>query len=343
MYYRWKKDIASKAKEVSEMAMRIWESKTCVRFREVTGKHASGAQAHPVNMGSDKKGCNAHAGYHGASWQSYNLGEGCHHVGTALHELGHVLGLSHEHERYDRDEYVETSLPNVQKDFQRWFGVNPWRSGVAKKLPYDLSSIMHYDAWAFAAEKDYNDPSKASIRVKKKDLWGNCKIGQRSQLSIGDLLTVKAIYGCEEPFCTDLRADCPGFKDRGLCPGGGGDQKHKAFMAKHCRATCGICACQDKSADCARHAARRMCPGQAGGTAENREWMRQNCAKSCGICGPSDISCQDKPCIEGWPGCMKCERYAKTKSSTGMMYCDYQMIQRSCPRSCGTCPAQVYC
>jgi hypothetical protein len=34
---------------------------------------------------------------------------------TAIHELGHVLGMAHEHNRPDRDEYLVIDLNNVEE------------------------------------------------------------------------------------------------------------------------------------------------------------------------------------------------------------------------------------
>lgn len=346
VYYKWKPNINAKAKQVTQEAMQIWSARSCVRFEEVqTTCRGNRPQCNPVNMGSDKEGCNAHAGYYGQSWQGFNLGEGCHYLGTALHELGHTLGLSHEHERFDRDKYVETVLQNIPATWQRWFKVNPWRTEEAKKLPYDLSSIMHYDAWAFAINHQYTDPTTASIKVKAKDVWGNCKIGQRVQLSVGDILTVGTLYGCADDFCADRNADCASFKERDMCPGGsGGSEGNREWMKIHCPSTCGVCTCTDKSADrCEGLVDRGFCPHHGGGTEGNREWMRQNCAKSCGICGPTDTTCKDEPFIKGWGERHKCDRYVGKSDPSGRPYCDYQLIQGSCPRGCGACPSQPFC
>lgn len=345
VYFRWKPDIDPAAKQVTEEAMQIWSAKSCVRFEEVHETcSGSRSRCHPVTMGSDKEGCNAHAGYYGQPWQSYNLGTGCHYVGTALHELGHVLGLSHEHERFDRDNYVETVLENVPDTWRRWFKVNPWRTQEAKKLPYDLSSIMHYDAWAFAIDKRYTDPATASIRVKNKDRWGNCKIGQRTQLSVGDTLTVSTLYGCADEFCADRDSACATHAANDMCPGGsGGSEGNRNWMKINCPATCGLCQCKDKSEKCAAFVESGYCPHRGGGTEGNRAWMKQNCGRSCGICGPTDVSCQDQPFIKKWGERHTCARYAGRAQSNGRPYCDSTLIQESCPRSCGACPAEPFC
>ena len=64
-------------------------------------------------------------------------------MGTYLHELGHVLGLVHEHQLPIRDQYVTINWPNVNADmatqFDKYTNVRTYDNS------YDLSSIMHYE------------------------------------------------------------------------------------------------------------------------------------------------------------------------------------------------------
>lgn len=60
---------------------------------------------------------------------------------TICHELGHTLGLVHEHQRSDRDSYVTILTNNIA----------PGQEGNFVKLtdsrntgPYDFLSVMHY-------------------------------------------------------------------------------------------------------------------------------------------------------------------------------------------------------
>ncbi|KZM28634.1 metalloendopeptidase [Ascochyta rabiei] len=86
----------------------------------------------------------------------------CGGAGTYTHELGHTLGLFHEHMRPDRDEYVTINCANVMQSDEGPNNCGENCSGYGcnfQKLPkdradwsgpYDSLSIMHYSPDEFA-------------------------------------------------------------------------------------------------------------------------------------------------------------------------------------------------
>ena len=63
-------------------------------------------------------------------------------LGTVLHEIGHALGLEHEHVRAIRDQYLEILIDNVQTNFLPSFALQA--NVETFSLPYDYHSVMHY-------------------------------------------------------------------------------------------------------------------------------------------------------------------------------------------------------
>ena len=74
------------------------------------------------------------------------------------HELGHVLGFFHEHQRWDRDQCVTIHYENIKPgrafDYD-WISKTNW---LVSSLPYDYRSIMHYRiCWASKCESECKD------------------------------------------------------------------------------------------------------------------------------------------------------------------------------------------
>ncbi len=92
--------------------------------------------------------CRSYAGRIGGE-QAIEIGDDCG-VGEIIHELGHAMGLWHEHTRAGRDAHIAIQWANIQPgkehNFERLTLDEP---GVGKA--YDVGSIMHYGSYDFSA------------------------------------------------------------------------------------------------------------------------------------------------------------------------------------------------
>jgi len=106
--------------------------------------------------------------------------------GSMMHEIGHALGLEHEHTRSDRDQYISINWQNISVEKLRNFDI----SDASKRNygPYDYASIMHYGEYFFSAN------GEQTIRTLQTD---STQIGQRVAPSAGDVEAIKTLYATD--------------------------------------------------------------------------------------------------------------------------------------------------
>jgi hypothetical protein len=119
-----------------------------------------------------------------------NLSKSCWTRATLLHELGHALGLIHEHQRPDRDQFVTIHEENIKPSFLALnTTVNFEIQKAQLETPYDFLSIMHYPRRAFSKNGfDTIVPKAPYIEFLNS-------MGQGSALSEGDVQTMRSMYG----------------------------------------------------------------------------------------------------------------------------------------------------
>lgn len=87
-------------------AMQDIQSKTCIRFKP---RRREGDYVYITMF---QQGCYSYIGRDGGS-QQLNLGPGCWHKTTIIHELVHAIGFWHEQSRRDRDKYIKVQWNNI--------------------------------------------------------------------------------------------------------------------------------------------------------------------------------------------------------------------------------------
>ncbi len=116
------------------------------------------------------------------------------------HELGHVLGFFHEHQRWDRDRYVtihyESLKPGREGDYD-WVPRTNW---IVNTAGYDFRSIMHYrTCWASKCESECKDKIGTSpcavIDPIGADFDGVIGQWTDNKISAGDAEKMRMVYG----------------------------------------------------------------------------------------------------------------------------------------------------
>jgi len=93
-------------------------------------------------------GCYSYLGNTGGSGsQDLSLGQGCHFIGTVVHEMLHAVGFDHEQNRPDRDQFLQINRQNIMPGQEHNFNLTP---GGQTWSSFDFNSVMLYGEKAFS-------------------------------------------------------------------------------------------------------------------------------------------------------------------------------------------------
>jgi hypothetical protein len=117
-----------------------------------------------------------------------------------VHELGHVLGFHHEHQRWDRDDYINVHYENIKAGRASDYDMIPRTNWIVSSTPYDYRSIMHYRiCWASKCESECHDGvgSSPCCVLAPVDTNYDRVIGQWGDNKVSELDAEKArlVYG----------------------------------------------------------------------------------------------------------------------------------------------------
>lgn len=175
--------------------MQHWEQFTCIKFVE------RNAVEHDYFIRFTKLscGCCSPVGiqrYLIYSGLNVSLTDGCFHKSTILHELGHAIGFWHEHQRPDRDNYVEIQYENILDGLEYSFDKKTDDDVDSLNEAYDYYSIMHYrlnDFSKYVQREEIGTIILKNVGIEKST------IGQlNGQLSPSDIRQTNKLYKCPE-------------------------------------------------------------------------------------------------------------------------------------------------
>ncbi|KAI6176395.1 Metalloendopeptidase [Aphelenchoides bicaudatus] len=162
-------------------SMAAYSTKTCIRF---VPKEPNDRDYIVI---SKLDGCYADFARVGGR-QQVSLADECIDYATIIHELMHVIGFIHEHQRDDRDSFVEIKWKNVidgaNADFDKISSVGLSNYGES----YDYFSIMHYEA----TEGSKNGKNT----IESKTPGFTPLMGKSTDFTRADLTRINKAYKC---------------------------------------------------------------------------------------------------------------------------------------------------
>jgi len=231
--YTWGPAVDSERKQAFRAAADAWRARSCINLIEEDRPALPYVLVGVYDTGS----CWATRGFPGEGHEArINLGR-CNsmlHIGSMIHEIGHVLGMNHEQKRPDAASNYHGKGPHIRLFWDQI--PSDWRSEYVEDASsytgsandgegdphtgyavYDFESIMHYPA----------NGRFETIPRESANL-----VGQRRRLSHGDVQQILDMYQCKARQMGLTPAPAPAPSSPALLPG-----------ARH---TVGACTCRQK-------------------------------------------------------------------------------------------------
>jgi hypothetical protein len=184
--YRFDASVANVSRTLMITAMQQWQAVANVQFQPCNP--CTGAF---VTIRNDPTSNFADIGRLGAE-QFVNINAWNNRF-VMVHELGHTLGLRHEQNRTDRDQYVivytQNITPGRADNFVIYTDATPYG-------PYDFDSVMHYGPCFFSLNPTAcsNSGGTVSATLGLRPAYSSTVFGTQSHLTYMDKIIMAQLY-----------------------------------------------------------------------------------------------------------------------------------------------------
>ena len=196
-------DVGDDIKEKIDIAIKAWNYHSVIKLRPRSGEYSFLS----FRFTPDVSLCYAGVGYYNLlvdffseDANTVNLKKSCNAV-TIAHEIGHAVSLFHEHQRTDRDRFVDIHPSFYGEAYKA-------NRDPVEKSPYDYTSVMHYEGGFQTIPPGI---TIARGGVSSALYSGVSNAPRDSGLSPGDIDGVARLYSGSGPELTTITTNPPGL------------------------------------------------------------------------------------------------------------------------------------
>lgn len=171
-------------------------------------------------------------------------------VSTVMHELGHTIGLYHEHNRPDVEQYWRYDGVNPNYAYCKDQFLKIKNADAVSVGAYDYLSVMNYFNGCNISRTPAIVRTRAPYSVEYYNslyVWGKDGFRMGTNLSPGDIASIKALYASapasqdwDHTSCVDTPDgpnQCQWLQESGACT----SYSHQEVSYQVCPATCSLC------------------------------------------------------------------------------------------------------
>ena len=164
-----------------ENAIKEYENKTNLIFKQrINEKNFIEFKSHNEDFSDSNLGMVDYLLKHNL----IRLGTKNYNAGVVMHEIGHSIGLEHEHSKKGRDQYIEVLWENVEDSETARYNLEE-KTNTIVTPGFDFNSIMLYWSGSFSKNGGYT-----LVKRDNKKPFGN----QREYLSPDDIKIINLMY-----------------------------------------------------------------------------------------------------------------------------------------------------